>query len=330
MKKIISWLGGLLVVQLLVIVGVYWNSNGTAQSEDTTLLTEVSPEAVDQIVIAESEKQSVLKKESGRWRLPNYEGLPARESEVKSLVERLVALKRHWPVANTTDTFKRFKVSDKVFERKVELKSGDKSLATLYFGTSPSFKKIHVRLAGESEAYAVDLNSYDLKFADKEWLEQSLLAYKDGVDKIKLSDLVLEKGNDWSMPGLADNESLDSSAADKLVTDLENLSVEQLLDKSRRESIAGREPEATLTLYSADKETVYSGYKDGDDYILVSSLPVSGAMLPFKISEYQYNKLFDIGRNTFVKTKESDKVADGQLSTEARSEPHPSQSPAGS
>ena len=54
----------------------------------------------------------------------------------------------------------------------------------MLLGTSPGFRKVHVRRPNEKEIYTVNLNTYDMPVADTEWLDKALLSAKD-VRRIK-------------------------------------------------------------------------------------------------------------------------------------------------
>src|SRR5690606_15912738 len=101
---------------------------------------------VDGLELAGPDGESLqLSKAQQGWQLPALDGFPADSQRVERMLERLQDLQSGLPVASSGEAQMRFKVADENFERKVQLKSGDKTVATLFLGSSPGMRRIHAR-----------------------------------------------------------------------------------------------------------------------------------------------------------------------------------------
>ena len=101
--------------------------------------------------------------------------LQVDSARVDSLMEALFSERTSWPVASTQEAARRFEVTSGKHQRKLEFHAGDEAIATLYLGTSPSFRRIHAREANSDRIYAIELATYDLPMNRDDWLDKSLL-----------------------------------------------------------------------------------------------------------------------------------------------------------
>ena len=125
MKKWITLLCGLLTLQIAVAVGLNINRTDYGAFVPEAKLLSFDTEAVDRIRIdGEADKRVVLHKQDSQWQLPELDGFPADQGNVKRLLERLAKLEKGWPVATTRGAAKRFKVDETSFERKLTLAQG--------------------------------------------------------------------------------------------------------------------------------------------------------------------------------------------------------------
>ena len=70
----------------------------------------------------------------------------------------------------------------------------------LYVGTSPGFKRSHIRQEEDDDVYALEFSAYKASTKDSDWLDKSLLALPS-VKRIKGEDFELIKEDDtrnWS------------------------------------------------------------------------------------------------------------------------------------
>jgi hypothetical protein len=208
-----TWLAGLLIVQLLAATAVVISRGGFREPESGPLLA-FDAAAIDRIRIEESadeatgdrsEKAIELQRGDAGWRLGD--GVPADGAKVEGLLEKLAGLEAPWPVATTAAARERFEVTDEKRQRLVRLQTGDRTAAELLLGTSPGFRRLHVRIPGAGEIYEVDLTHFELSTNVDEWVDRALLAADGEVSA------VAREGR-WRLARSDDGWMLDDGAAD--------------------------------------------------------------------------------------------------------------------
>ena len=191
MKKTISLLGALLVAQLLLAFGLsYTGPHLSARATDKPLLS-LGGSQVDHITIEGPDQAKVVLARVGKtWLLPEEGGFPADKARTESLLKTLEGLKEGMPVATTSDALARFKVADDRFERRVTLAGGGKTLAALYFGTSPSMREIHARRSGQGDVYSVAFATYQVPAKAGDWEDKAVLQIpKKDIEAIDVAGL---------------------------------------------------------------------------------------------------------------------------------------------
>ena len=103
----------------------------------------------------------------------------------------------------------------------MSISSGDDS-AEILVGTSPGFKRSHVRKEGADEVYSVAINTYDLPTNTTDWLDKSLLQI-EGVSSVTLNgEALVQQDEQWVF---GDSDNTDQTKAAELVSALEGLRV---------------------------------------------------------------------------------------------------------
>jgi len=209
MKKWIALLGILLLIQIALAVMLNTRQQQyQAFTADQPLLA-VDAAGIDGLRLADMKQGVLLKKRDGGWVLPDEDGFPADARAVGKLLDRLTGLKRGWPVATTDSAARRFRLTDDDFERRIELLDGDRVVATLYVGTSPGLRKVHVRVDGDDAIHAVTLNSWEIAVGSDDWIDKDVLGIEPAdVTRIELPAVTLVRDGDGmvieDMPGRTD------------------------------------------------------------------------------------------------------------------------------
>jgi hypothetical protein len=144
--------------------------DGPAQS--TPARSTPAPGAAD--AAADAAKVELARR-GANWTLSNYFDAPVKTSQVENLLTRLGGLKRGLPIATSDSALKRFHVTDHVFERRLTVGQGGKTLATVFLGTSAGVKDVDARTGGDAAVYAVEFSTYDLPTQPAEWFDKGLL-----------------------------------------------------------------------------------------------------------------------------------------------------------
>lgn len=174
-------LGALLGIQV-VVVGVLLAAKSGGIEEAEPFL-EFDAASVDSLTVSNNEGSVSVAKVDGNWRLPN--GVPAAGFKVDSVIESLAKAGGSWPVANTQSTRERFEVTEENHQRHIVAKAGDDTVADIYLGTSPGYRKTHALRVGEDEIYAIGFSNYEAGVKAADWLERSLLRPKGEVAALR-------------------------------------------------------------------------------------------------------------------------------------------------
>jgi hypothetical protein len=308
MQRVILPLSVLLVVQvaLAALLAVRHDPLAGARA-DTPLVQADAVKSVDDLVIAGMENKPAaegaesggqaaavtstrieLTKKNGNWVLPGQFDAPADSARVTTLLDKLSGLKRGLPIATSDAALKRFKLVDSDFERRIELKSGGKTLDTLYVGDSPGLRKSDARSGADKAVYAVDLATYELPTDTASWLNTDVL--HDDVAKLTELDVESGKGDKvelrkqtatdkqasstWTDPALTGDKHIDSAHAEALADQLSQLRVEGVLGTELKPEWQQDHPVLTLEMKDDKSHSVgwtLSKPASGDYYVLKSS-----------------------------------------------------------
>lgn len=309
-------LGALLGIQV-VVVGVLLaaKSGGIEEPEPFLQFDEAS---VDSLTVSNNEGSVSLTKVDGSWQLPN--GVPAAEFKVDSVLERFSDAAGSWAVANTRSTQERLEVTEENHQRHIVAKAGDDTVADIYLGTSPGYRKTHARRAGEDEIYAVRFSNYEAGVKPADWLDRSLLRPKGEVAALRRlpgdpgpAEAPADPESETDAEG--DEETAEPVAGFDLSKDEDGGWVSAdgtALDPGKVETFAGRfkglsvtdvneaalPASATMTFVLADEEgeqtlSVYA-LDDGGKYVAVSDRVAGSYELSKYIAEQMNKPLADL------------------------------------
>ncbi|WP_369600076.1 DUF4340 domain-containing protein [Hahella sp. SMD15-11] len=301
MKRWISWLSVLLGVQVLLSAALLWSGQKASFNQVEPLFASPLAEA-DKIVIHDEDGNEVtLVRDGETWKLPDLYDLKADQSKLRKALETLSGLKRGWPVARTETSHERFKVTDKVHVRKITFYKGDSPWQTVYLGTSPAFKRIHLRKDGETEVYAVDFAAYELPAKASDWLDTRVAAVDtDALSRIEGPDFALVRdGDQWKLEKVPEGKVQDDKGVESLLDDLKTLSILDVLGKAPEPEYGLDSPVVnwTLTPRSGAPFTLRLGkHKDGWYALQRSDMP-----LVYKVAAYVGDKLAAMGIGPLTK-----------------------------
>ncbi len=307
MKKTIILLTVILVAQVGLTVALNMNRQQLAPFEPTANLLPFDRAAVDTITITGGKGEKVrLVKEKGKWILPDYYRFPADQDAVNKMLDTLAGMKEGWPVATTSGAAERFKVARTDFERHIVLAVGSRPVADLYVGTSPGFRKVHVRVAGSPDILAVKFSAYDAGTGPDDWLDRRYLALdREKIRSIALPGFTLvRKENRFVLADLADDEQMKKEAVDSLVSRVAGLTIEAVLGDRDKPEYLQKEPKLTLTVELPDKKRVCTFSKPGKEDWYV--LKTSDSDLYFKVAAWQLTPLLDAKRSLLVEKKKAE------------------------
>ncbi len=260
MSKTNKILSVLLALQLLLAGYLFWSGSRPA-SPEVELLTGLSADQVQQLVIGESDdKQVVLSRNGKEWlvRLAPGRDYPADQAKVEAMLTRLAGLKSSRLVSRTKGGQSRLKVAADQYNRKVELVTA-KGSRTLFLGSSPSYQSIHARAGGSDDVYLIrDLAAWELPGEPSGWWQAGYLDFDP--DQVLEMDLSNKQGrlhlsrasakDPWQFDGEVPQP--DAKKVANLLPALCRVTINEVVaDATWKPSGA---PEATLKLKSGDRE----------------------------------------------------------------------------
>ena len=283
-KKILRTLMVVLCAQLGLVALVYWQGQNNRERQIESLFTIEANQVAGILLTSRDDdgiQELVIKKSGDDWRLPNYLDLPVEQQKLGQFLQNILNLQSAWPVATSKDSAERFEVNQDNFKKQVVLKDkNEQSLANIYFGTSPGFRKVHLRLADQDAIYAIEFNQFDASAEAKDWLDKTVLQPQQALQRLQLRDIDLNYVDDkWQLATLssenqsdveAANESSDINAADlpaeqaideiidtvavdKLLEDITRLRVMDVADIEQQQQLTAAEPVATVGITLADQ-----------------------------------------------------------------------------
>lgn len=274
MPKTIRWLVVLLAVQVLMALGLNFSNIWFSEPPGAAALVAVAQNQINRIVLEGPEQTKVvLIKEEGTWRLPEAGKFPADSNRVNRMLERLTSLKTGTPIATTAGAKTRFKVNDESFERRITLGQGDKTLTTLYIGSSPGLRRSYARADGEDSIFALELAAYEVPVQSADWEDKTILQLpKADIVALELVGLRFGRSTQttsltpaeqtdsqtaagvsasvWEATGLDGDRHLNlkSDAIDKLARLLADLTIEKVLGQEIKKEYGLDKPVLTITL----------------------------------------------------------------------------------
>lgn len=296
MKKLHFILIAILAFQILIFLSGFLGGENLARFSSKEPLFSLSDHLIDKIELEAIGSKALLSLKDGKWVLPNLENFPVSEIKVNSLIDGIDALKREWPVGKTKEAQKQFKVSDSTFEKKISFYEKEKLIGTLFIGTSPSFKKVHMRTAGEEETYAIPFQSYIAVSNEKDWRDRDILKLNSSeLSKVTINDFELARsGDSWKLADKEGGETLNPDRVNALISNLSNISFVDLLGKEYEAKKSALE--FSVELGGKGLNYAFYGPIEKDYYLLKrSDLPFN-----FKVSKSIFDSLNDSERKNII------------------------------
>lgn len=314
MKNWITILGVLLVVQLGLVFWAWKPATQPGFQDAQAAFLQFSPDQIDEIRIARSKSETEeaaevkLSKVDAGWQLTADQS-PVNTSKVKTFLTDLLSLKAGWPVATTEQTARRFEVGDDNYQRKIELVTGGKVIATVLLGTSPALRKVHARLPGAENTYAVDFATFNAPVVAKDWVDTTLLQIpQDQIIGLQYNDWKAERTNDvWTLEGLESGYEVNAAAINDYAFEVASLSYEQILGTEEKPDykFADTSTELLVTLKDG-KQLTYRFARPEENSAIVKR---SDSDRYFKLANYQIGKLLSTDRSKLITAAKAEALA---------------------
>jgi len=284
MKSTSIVLIGLFVAQLAVAGVLYYNTASQRAVRPQGSLLSLDDGAIDQISIEGEDNSVTLEKKQESWLIASS-GLPAEQSKIEQALETLNQMKLGWAVATSDASHQQLEVAEDNYQRRVMINSGNETVSDIFIGTSPGFKRSHVRKQGADDVYSAAVNAFDLPASDADWLDKALLQVSD-ITTLKIDDKELVKNEEkWVFDG---SEDTDQEKALQLISAFEGMRVTDIAT-----DIAAGQDELVfelITLKAGDDEFSYRFANRNDDYLLARD----DIDFVFKIAKSSYDSVMEI------------------------------------
>jgi len=290
----------LFIAQVLLILGVFAYQKNSRVQVDAQPLLAIKSADIDRMVIQDASNKVTLQKTGSQWQLPELHQLPVDKQKLEEILQKLDGTKLTWPVTTTASSHERFEVTGTKFQRRIELFQGDAKKADLWLGSTPGFKKIHLRREGEDQVYTVELTAFEFATASNDWLQSDLLAVRD-ANSIKAADYELQKtGDAWNFVGVnqsSSSEKVNASKAAELANSFSNLQVQEVVTQVPQDETT------KVSAKSAASEFHYEFTKAGSDYFVKRS----DRDLHFKLSQLEFERIANVNKLSLLASESASK-----------------------
>lgn len=297
-------LSGLLVLQLGAALVLHLTGDDYRAFTPRHKLLTFTPERIDGLrIVAEHGETVLLARRAQQWLLPDHDEFPADGARVQRLLDQLAALEQGWPVATSTAAQTRFKVAEQSFERKLSLLEGTRVVAELYLGTSPSFRQVHARPAGNDAVYAIPFELWELGTTVGDWLAPDTLRLtEDRIARVVMPDFTLERRDQgFHLAELRAEEQPNAEAIRAFVRALSDPRVDSVLDAQTRARVVQDTPRLDFTVTLTDGATwqyrIWPAAVSGRFWLQRSDRPQI-----FELPEYALQPLLQANREKLLVT----------------------------
>jgi hypothetical protein len=300
MKRHQQILAGVLVVQIILSIVVFWPKSA-ATSGGEPVFPDIAPEDVVKLVITDENGNSVtLRKNEDQWSLPETGDYPVQADKVTPVLEKLLGLNTDRLVTRTEASHKQLQVAEQNFVRRVDIQTVDETQHTIYIGSSPRYAATHFRVAGDDATYlSSDISTWELNTSLNSWINTSYFT----INKEDLVKVTLENANgtftmipdpesesDWTLQDAAEGEPISANKVSGILNKVTNLNMLRPLGVALKDSYGIEDPIAAggaiMTLETAEKTvTLKVGTEDPD----ANGYVVKSTESPYYVLAASYN-----------------------------------------
>jgi hypothetical protein len=266
---------GTLLLQAAVVVWLYCLPHA-GKAHERALLAPLQQNTIDEIQLYDHKtEQLILKKQAEQWVLPAAQQFVAQQSKVETLLRKLLVEPRGWSIAETGDASERFKVESKNFERRLVLLNAGKMVAQVFFGVSPRYRNIYVRVEGASAIYELPFTEPELSVQVNAWLDYTYFYWdENALEEANLPNISIKRsqGTEYTLVPAIAADKLDRNKLAQLLYKLAHLTIEGFAPNEAVSALqqANSAPKYQYSIRLTQKEPVtYAVYevKDKEYYL---------------------------------------------------------------
>lgn len=308
LKKITISLVALLVIQAAICAAFWFHSEHLRHQTQTRSLFKFDNAKVVSLSMQSDKKKLTLTHVNGKWQVPELKNLPADRSRIENLLNHLRQIKVDWPIANSLNAQKRFKVAKDDFKRHIIIKTKHKTVADFYLGSEPNYHQRNLRRSGDKAIYQVHLATSPLAVNATQWFDKTLLATNSDAIKGPSFSLIKHKQIWQNDPKHAHlKEVVNQTKAAELADAIANLSVQGIAEKQIQ-----AKAQLILHVTYGKNHYRYQFYHQGKRYQITRS----DYQQRFVLNQGQYTQLMNLTRNNLFHPVKAKKVNQGKVTTQ--------------
>jgi hypothetical protein len=255
----------LLAFQVAVAVVVFYPRSSGGSQKSGPLLANFTPDNVVQVTITDTGGVPFVldKNDAGNWVVPSAGDYPVKPGQMEQMLGRIEGLQANRLIANSPSSHSRLKVSDKEFERLIELKYADGKQDRLYIGSAAGANATHMRVNGEAAVYLVGgLASYEAPAQIGSWVDlQYVSVSSDAVVSLKLESPngVFEfnkVGDEWQLSDLAEGETFNPDGFTTLLNRATSVRMSKPISTTLDDSFGIDAPQAIITVTTQEEQPI--------------------------------------------------------------------------
>lgn len=228
MKQLI--LAAVFVAQLIFALLLWYFSKPADEVRDPFVSFDV--DTVTEFIVRGDDEEISLRKSGETWLLPD--DYPADVEKIERVLDKLASAEGGWPVATSASTAKRFEVTEEKYQKHISVSAGENTLADIYLGTSPGFRKTHARKVEGGPVFAIEFSNYEAGTTLNSWLDKYLLRPVGPIQSLERVEGFTLTPSDEGWTTNADME-LDESKVRSYIDRFETLTVFEISDAAIEE-----------------------------------------------------------------------------------------------
>ena len=248
-------LAGVLALQAVVLIGVFWPRSAGPGIEQ--LIGGLEEPDVVAVTITDGEGKSIhIARSPFGCVLPGAADYPCAKDRLPDFLRRIVPLTTASLVTDTPASHARLNVAEDNFERIIELELADETKRKFYLGTSPRGRSGHARIDGRDQVYlAPGLSAFDAPVREDAWVDPLYFSVpQDRVKSVTIENtagavtIEREESGDWALSDHESERPIDQSKAGSMVRSATSIRLVRPLGKEEMESYGLQKPTVVVTV----------------------------------------------------------------------------------
>lgn len=314
-------LGGLVLLQLILITVVFWPGRG-ANATVEALFPDLTVDDIEAVTVQQGEDQVRVARGGDGWVLPDADDFPVTALTASDTISKVLEIDTRRLIADDTSSHARLQVTADDAERQVILETTDGDTLTLLVGSSPSFRSTNVRRADNNAVYLTSsVQATDLRTDYGNWIDTTYLA----IPQNEIQALTVENSqatlsftrvntDTWMLDDLAEDELFNQNNLTSLLSRFSSFNMSRPLGKTAQPEYGMDAPAATVTIEHGPGEggtqtttlTVGAEPLESGNYVVKSS----ASEYYVEVASFGVDNILERGRADYLQEPEVDAAID--------------------